>query len=397
MTEQLIETLPDVVVGTGPVSFEDLVAVARDGAAVTLSGEALVAITGPATWSSELAAAADPGVRHLDRLRRSGDPAHPDRDARPAPAVAGALARRRLRARGRARGGPRADAAAALDAGDRATPASAGRDRAAAGRTAHAPGSRRSCASTARSAAPATWRRSSHCALALMGEGEVRDASGTLMPAAEALAAAGLVAGRAGREGRARADQRHRRHARHAGAGASPTCGCCCAPPTSPPPCRSRASSAPTGSSRPSSRRSARTPGRRSRPPTWSRCSPAPASSPRHRGPDCNRVQDAYSLRCSPQVHGRRPRHRRARRAWSPAASWPRPSTTRSCCRTTGGSSPTATSTGRRSPTCSTSSRSSPPTSRRSASGVPTASSTRPATTGCRRSSPTTRASTAAT
>ena len=32
----------------------------------------------------------------------------------------------------------------------------------------------------------------SHCALALMGEGEVRDAAGTLMPAADALAAAGL-------------------------------------------------------------------------------------------------------------------------------------------------------------------------------------------------------------
>jgi histidine ammonia-lyase len=31
-----------------------------------------------------------------------------------------------------------------------------------------------------------------HCALALMGEGEVRDADGTLMPAADALAAAGL-------------------------------------------------------------------------------------------------------------------------------------------------------------------------------------------------------------
>jgi histidine ammonia-lyase len=31
-----------------------------------------------------------------------------------------------------------------------------------------------------------------HCALALMGEGQVRDASGTLMPAAEALAAAGI-------------------------------------------------------------------------------------------------------------------------------------------------------------------------------------------------------------
>lgn len=33
----------------------------------------------------------------------------------------------------------------------------------------------------------------SHCALALMGEGSVRDASGTLMPAADALAAAGLT------------------------------------------------------------------------------------------------------------------------------------------------------------------------------------------------------------
>src|SRR5437762_2979673 len=31
-----------------------------------------------------------------------------------------------------------------------------------------------------------------HCALAAIGEGEVRDASGTLRPAAEALAAAGI-------------------------------------------------------------------------------------------------------------------------------------------------------------------------------------------------------------
>ena len=30
-----------------------------------------------------------------------------------------------------------------------------------------------------------------HCALALMGEGEVRDAAGTLMPAGQALAAPG--------------------------------------------------------------------------------------------------------------------------------------------------------------------------------------------------------------
>ena len=52
------------------------------------------------------------------------------------------------------------------------------RDGAADRRAADARASRRWCASTARSAAPATSRRSSHCALALMGEGDVRDADG---------------------------------------------------------------------------------------------------------------------------------------------------------------------------------------------------------------------------
>ena len=42
-----------------------------------------------------------------------------------------------------------------------------------------------------------------------------------------------------------------------------------------------------------------------------------------HRGPDCNRVQDAYSLRCSPQVHGAA-RDTVEHAARSPAASWPR-------------------------------------------------------------------------
>ncbi len=46
-----------------------------------------------------------------------------------------------------------------------------------------------------------------------------------------------------------------------------------------------------------------------------------------HRGPECTRVQDAYSLRCAPQVHGaardRSPTPRR-----SPSASWHPPSTT---------------------------------------------------------------------
>ena len=115
-----------------------------------------------------------------------------------------------------------------------------------------------------------------------------------------------------------------------------------------------------------------------------------------HRGPDCNRVQDAYSLRCSPQVHGAARdtvEHAAAVAGRELASAVDNPVVLAG----TAGSSPTATSTGRRSPTCSTSSPSWPPTSRRSASAAPTGSSTRPATTGCRRSSPATPASTAAT
>ena len=37
---------------------------------------------------------------------------------------------------------------------------------------------------------------------------------------------------------------------------------------------------------------------------TCARCWPARAIMASHRGPDCTRVQDAYSLRCAPQVHG---------------------------------------------------------------------------------------------
>ena len=44
-----------------------------------------------------------------------------------------------------------------------------------------------------------------------------------------------------------------------------------------------------------------------------------------HRGPDCTRVQDAYSLRCSPQVHGAARDTLALRRDASPTASWPSP------------------------------------------------------------------------
>ena len=111
---------------------------------------------------------------------------------------------------------------------------------------------------------------------------------------------------------------------------------------------------------------------------------------------DFHRVQDAYSLRCSPQVHGAARdtvEHAAlvAGRELASAVDNPVVLASRVA------SSRTATSTGRPSPTSRTSSRSSPPTSPRSASVARTGSSTRPATTTCRRSSPTTPASTAAT
>ena len=111
---------PPCHVGTGPVSFDDVVAVARHGAAVALDRRVARRDRPGPRRRRGAGRGRDPGVRHLDRLRRAGHPAHPDRDARPAAEVAGALARGRLRPRGRARGRPGADAAAALDARDRA-------------------------------------------------------------------------------------------------------------------------------------------------------------------------------------------------------------------------------------------------------------------------------------
>ncbi len=57
-----------------------------------------------------------------------------------------------------------------------------------------------------------------HCALALMGEGEVRDADGQWLQCRRRAGRRRDRAGGAGGEGGAGADQRHRRHARHTGA-----------------------------------------------------------------------------------------------------------------------------------------------------------------------------------
>ena len=73
-----------------------------------------------------------------------------------------------------------------------------------------------------------------------------------------------------------------------------------------------------------------------------------PAIVASHRGPDCNRVQDAYSLRCSPQVHGAARdtvEHAATVAGRELAVGRRQPGRARP----TGGSSPTATSTARRS------------------------------------------------
>ena len=74
-----------------------------------------------------------------------------------------------------------------------------------------------------------------HCALALIGEGEVFDAAGDRVPAAAALRGRGHRAARARPEGGARAHQRHRRDPRHARARPRATSIACSGPPTSPP------------------------------------------------------------------------------------------------------------------------------------------------------------------
>ena len=396
LTHGLPSSTTEVRVGTGPVSFDDVVAVCsrrrrrrahRRGAGRDRAG---------ARGRRGAGGGADAGVRHLDRLRRARDPAHPDRDARAAAEVAGPLARRRVGARGRAGGGPGADAAAALDAGDRAH-RHPSRDRAARSPSLLSHGITPVVREYGSLGCSGDLAPLSHCALALMGEGEVRDASGDAGARRGGPGRGRAGAGRARRQGGSRADQRHRRDARHAGAG-------------DPRPARAAAHRGRRRrdvASRPSSATdrvfAARAAGdppapgagavggqphRAARRLRRRRLAPRPGLQP---GP--GRLLAALLAAGA----RRRARHRRVRRGRGRPRAGVARSTTRSCSPRRGGSSRTATSTARRSPTSWTSWPSSPPTSPRSRSGVPTGSSTRPATTASRRSSPTTPAWTAGT
>jgi histidine ammonia-lyase len=143
----------------------------------------------------------------------------------------------------------------------------------------------------------------SHVALALIGEGEVRDADGRLVPAAEAMAAAGieplvlvakeglaLLNGTDGMLGMlvlAIADLRGLFRAADVAAAMSVEAQLG----------TDRVFAADLQELRPHPGQAASAANLR----VLLEHSPIMDS---HRGPDCRRVQDAYSLRCSPQVHG---------------------------------------------------------------------------------------------
>ncbi len=179
-----------VRVGVGPVSFADVVAVTRDGAVVEITEEAIVAIDRARAVVERLAAAPDPAygistgfgalaTRHIptemrEQLQRSLIRSHA---AGSGPEVEREVVRGlmllRLSTLATGHTGVRRETAQLLAAVLSAGITPVVREYGSLG-----------CSGDL---APLA-----HCALTLMGEGEVHDASGALVPAADALAAAGL-------------------------------------------------------------------------------------------------------------------------------------------------------------------------------------------------------------
>ena len=290
-----------VTVGTGPMSFPAVVAVARDGAAVSLAEGALVAIDRARAVVEELAAAPTPtyGVstgfgalatrhiapelraqlqRSLVRSHAAGSGAEVERE------VVRALMLLRLSTLATGHTGVRRETAQLVA------------DLLTHGITPVV----REYGSLGCSGDLAPL---AHCALALIGEGEVRDAAGVLMPASEALTAAGLTPVElAAKEGLALingtdgmlgmlvlAIEDLRLLLRTADVAAAMSVEGQLGTD------RVFASELQALRPHPGQALSA------ANLVSLLRSSGIVAS---HRGPDCNRVQDAYSLRCSPQVHG---------------------------------------------------------------------------------------------
>ena len=290
-----------VVVGVGPVSFADVVSVARDGAAVTLGDDAVVAIEQARKAVEQLAAAPTPAygistgfgalaTRHIPtamraQLQRSLVRSHA---AGSGPEVEREVTRALILLR--------LSTLATGHTGVRLTTAQTMAGMLSAGITpvVHEYGSL-GCSGDL---APL-----SHCALALIGEGEVTDGDGVRRPAADALRAAGLepveleakeglalINGTDGMLGMlvlAVHDLRMLLRAADIPAAMSVEAQLG----------TDRVFAAELQALRPH-------PGQAASAANLVRILAGSDVVASHRGPDCHRVQDAYSLRCSPQVHG---------------------------------------------------------------------------------------------
>jgi histidine ammonia-lyase len=290
-----------VSIGVGPLSADDVVAVARADAAVSLTEEAVAAIKASRAAVEELAAAPTPAygistgfgalaTRHIpaamrEQLQRSLVRSHaagsgPEVERE----VVRALMTLRLSTLATGRTGIRVEtaqtAAALLNAG--ITP------------VVHEYGSLGCSGDLAPLA---------HCALALMGEGEVRDRMGVRRPAAEALADAGipaieleakeglaLINGTDGMLGMlVLAIRDLRALLKVADISAAMSVEGLLA--------TDRVFAADLQELRPH-------PGQAASAANLRALLADSGIVASHRGPDCNRVQDAYSLRCAPQVAG---------------------------------------------------------------------------------------------
>ncbi|GAB2632128.1 histidine ammonia-lyase [Nocardioides ginkgobilobae] len=290
-----------VEVGVGPVSPHELVAVAREGAGVRLGEDALAAIDRARAVVERLAAADTPAygvstgfgalaTRHIPtemraRLQRSLVRSHaagsgPEVERE----VVRALMLLRLSTLATGRTGVRRETAQLLaDLLDHGiTPVV--REHGSLG-----------CSGDL---APL-----SHCALALIGEGEVRDATGALVPAAQALAAAGLAPVElAAKEGLALINGTDGMLgmlllALHDLGVLLRTADIAAAMSVEGLLGTDRVFAPELQAIRPH-------PGQAASAANLVRLLAGSGVVASHRGPDCNRVQDAYSLRCAPQVHG---------------------------------------------------------------------------------------------
>ena len=290
-----------VSVGTGPVSFTDLVEVARHGASVSLSPDAEAAVERARAVVDELAEATTPSygistgfgalaTRHIPpdmraRLQRSLVRSHaagsgPEVERE----VVRALMLLRLSTLATGHTGIRLETARLL----------AGLLEHGITPIVHEYGSL-GCSGDL---APL-----SHCALALLGEGEVRDAEGVLRPAAEALAAVGLAPVElAAKEGLALINGTDGMLGMLVLAIADlelllKTADIAAAMSVEGQLGTDRVFAPELQALRPH-------PGQAASAANLTRLLDGSGVVASHRGPDCNRVQDAYSLRCSPQVHG---------------------------------------------------------------------------------------------